>query len=271
MLPKYDKNMPFFYEVIMHPKLLVERERKNRILCGYKRRASKTALHFHSSVELLAVHTGEIDVWVNGNCRRLRAGDIAYLSCYDAHRYEPIGDAVSSWLIVPASLCQELSGKSTAEPFICNEELFCSVNKLLSLIESDKNSLLTSGCVSVIFGLLLELLDFTEREGAVNTDSMSQVLLYLSDNFKSGITLSSAAAHLGYNPSYLSRMFSESVGLGFNEYLTILRLREAVMLLKKGEPVSFCAYESGFNSIRSFYRAFAKEFGCSPKEYLKRE
>ncbi|MBQ7089957.1 MAG: helix-turn-helix transcriptional regulator, partial [Clostridia bacterium] len=30
-----------------------------------------------------------------------------------------------------------------------------------------------------------------------------------------------------------------------------------------------CAFESGFSSVRTFYRAFAAEFGCSPKEYRK--
>ena len=29
--------------------------------------------------------------------------------------------------------------------------------------------------------------------------------------------------------------------------------------------------ESGFGSLRTFYRVFAEEFGCSPREYLRRE
>jgi AraC-like DNA-binding protein len=48
----------------------------------------------------------------------------------------------------------------------------------------------------------------------------------------------------------------------------MLRLREAVLLLKKGEyGVTKCALESGFGSTRSFYRAFHEEFGVTPKEY----
>ena len=264
--------MPFFYEVDMHPKLLFERERKNKIFCGYKLRGGKTALHFHSNVELYAVYKGEVDVWVNENCRRLKKGEIAFMSSYDAHRYEPIGKgAVVSWLIVPTSLCPELSGKNVADPFICDNELFSAVDKLLCLIEKDKNALLTNGCIGVIFGLLLESLDFTERDIQKNTDGMSQALLYLNDNFKNDVSLACAAAHLGYNPSYLSRMFKQTVGITFNAYLTMLRLREAVQLLKNGESVSFCVGESGFNSTRTFYRAFHDEFGCTPKEYVKNQ
>lgn len=255
----------------MHPKLLYERERKNKIFCGYKRGGGKTALHFHSNVELYAVHEGEVDVWVNENCRRLKAGEIAFMSSYDAHRYEPIGSAVVSWLIVPASLCPGLFKKNVADPFICDNELFSAVDKLICLIEKDKNALLTNGCIGVIFGLLLENLDFTERAEQKNTDVISQTLLYLNDNFKNNVSLGVAATQLGYNPSYLSRTFKESMGIPFNAYLTMLRLRESVQLLKSGESVSFCVSESGFNSIRTFYRAFQNEFGCTPKEYVKNQ
>jgi AraC-like DNA-binding protein len=32
--------------------------------------------------------------------------------------------------------------------------------------------------------------------------------------------------------------------------------------------ITHCAMESGFNSMRTFYRAFREEFGCSPGDYL---
>lgn len=262
--------MLFFYEVTMHPKLLVSRERKNKIFCIHRHKStSSTQLHFHSNVELLSVNAGNVDVWINGKYRRLGAGDIAVSLSYDAHRYEPVGVANTSYVIVPASMCQELSGKSAYDPFICDKELYHSVDMLTELVADNKNELLTNGAVSVIFGLIIEHIRFTERDGSVGADGTSQVLLYLHDNFKSNITLQSVSAALGYNPSYLSRMFHETTGITFNSYLTVIRLREAVKLLKEGKKVSFCAYESGFNSARTFYRAFSDEFSCTPKEYLK--
>ena len=44
------------------------------------------------------------------------------------------------------------------------------------------------------------------------------------------------------------------------------------MLLKDEKNThTFCALESGFNSVRTFYRAFKKEFGCAPQEYVSKE
>jgi AraC-like DNA-binding protein len=51
----------------------------------------------------------------------------------------------------------------------------------------------------------------------------------------------------------------------------MLRLRESILLLQSGKrTVTEAAIESGFGSMRSFYRAFYTEFSCSPKEYLSR-
>ena len=49
----------------------------------------------------------------------------------------------------------------------------------------------------------------------------------------------------------------------------MLRLRETVLLMRAGKmSITACALESGFGSMRSFYRAFREEFGCTPKEYF---
>lgn len=252
----------------MHPKLFVKREQTAKIYCNHYKKPSNTEFHFHSHIELYLVEEGEVDVWVGTRYRRLRAGDMAVMLSYDAHRYKVVGDARITYLIVPPSMCGELGSKALSLPFITECELFSNVSKCCNVISKSVNPLITEGCVSVVFGLLLETLNFTERRSAIETDGISRVLLYISNNFKNDISLSSVAGALGFNSSYLSRQFKDSVGIGFKTYVNMIRLREAVILLQKGESVSFCAYESGFNSLRSFYRAFGAEFGCTPKEYL---
>ena len=245
----------------MHPKLLVSRERKNKIFCIHRHKSTgSTQLHFHSNVELLSVNAGNVDVWINGKYRRLGAGDMAVSLSYDDHRYEPVGVANTSFVIVPASMCQELSGKSAYDPFICDKKLYHSVDKLIELVADNKNELLTNGAVSVIFGLIIEHIRFTERDGSVGTDGTSQVLLYLHDNFKSNITLQSVSAALGYNPSYLSRMFHETTGITFNSYLTVIRLREAVKLLKEGKRCLFALMKAGLIQRAPFTARFPMNF-----------
>lgn len=132
-----------------------------------------------------------------------------------------------------------------------------------------KKSLIADGCVSVALGLLLPNIDLAKTPALPERDGITQVLLYLNDHFKDDITLISTVSELGFNASYLSRYFKGTLGIGFTQYVVMLRLREAMLLLEKGRSISYCVYESGFSSVRTFYRGFESEFGCTPKQYLE--
>jgi len=253
-----------------HPQLHVLREKNSRVFCGYKKRAGATFFHFHSHIELFLVDEGEVDVWVNKHYRRLRRGEMAIsLSC-DAHRYEPLGEAVATCLIVPVERCADFGSQKLSSPFADSPELYAGISRCCAMIAEQTNTLIRDGCVSVALGLLLQNMDLTGAPAAAEETGITRVLLYLNDHFKDNVTLSSAASALGFNASYLSRKFGETLGIGFNQYVSMLRLREAVRLLERGAPVSFCVYESGFRSARTFYRVFESEFGCTPKQYLNR-
>lgn len=253
-----------------NPQLHVKREKNNKIHCGYRGEATRTFFHFHSLLELYLVDEGEVDVWINEHYRRMRSGELAISLSYDAHRYEPVGEAKCTVLIAPVCNYKEFNGKKLTSPFVDAPELFNGISKCCEMIVKQKNSLITDGCVSVALGLLLQSIDLTDTLMVSERDSITQALLYLNDHFRDDITLVSTASALGFNASYLSRNFKETLGIGFNQYVAMIRLREAVRLLEKGEPVSYCVYESGFRSERTFYRVFKSEFDCTPKQYVER-
>ena len=86
------------------------------------------------------------------------------------------------------------------------------------------------------------------------------------------VTLKDCAAALGFNPSYLSGMFSLRTGAPFHRYLLNLRLKKAEWLLVSGEmPVSEVALQSGFSSDKTFYRVFREQYGLSPGDYRKKQ
>jgi xylan 1,4-beta-xylosidase len=81
---------------------------------------------------------------------------------------------------------------------------------------------------------------------------------------------SQIAAHFGYSQSYISRYFKSCFNITLIKYLTIIKLQNAIMLMREGKhSATYCSLESGFSSMRTFYRAFYNEFGCSPGEFLK--
>ena len=53
--------------------------------------------------------------------------------------------------------------------------------------------------------------------------------------------------------------------VNLTEYINIARVNYARKLLSSDKNVSDVAFESGFNSMPSFYRAYKKVFGILPR------
>ncbi len=68
----------------------------------------------------------------------------------------------------------------------------------------------------------------------------------------------------------LSRIFSGTFHTNFNRYLNTTRLRYAVHLMKyTDQTITEAAMNSGFESQRTFNRAFSEVYRMSPSEYRK--
>ena len=65
---------------------------------------------------------------------------------------------------------------------------------------------------------------------------MSEVTLYLIENYKKKITLKQVADEFSLHPSHLSRSFKKP-GFTFIEYLNSIRIKEAQKLWKELEKV----------------------------------
>ena len=78
------------------------------------------------------------------------------------------------------------------------------------------------------------------------------------------------ARMVGYNAKYLSHFFKKEFGMGFAEYLRLLRINHAVILLENGvTSVKNVAALSGFSDPLYFSRVFTAAIGIPPKEYRK--
>jgi AraC-like DNA-binding protein len=88
-------------------------------------------------------------------------------------------------------------------------------------------------------------------------------------------TLSEMSKELKILPNLLSMVINSRLNCCFNEYINTLRIQTAIGLLNKAGKnnltIEAIAYESGFNNRTSFYKAFKKQTGKLPKEYLQKE
>jgi two-component system response regulator YesN len=89
-----------------------------------------------------------------------------------------------------------------------------------------------------------------------------------SNFFDSNISLNSVAAYVNVSPSHFSTIFSQETGENFIEYLTKVRIKKAMTLLKMTSHRSAeIAYKVGYNDSHYFSYIFKKIVGITPKEY----
>ena len=93
---------------------------------------------------------------------------------------------------------------------------------------------------------------------------------YIEKNKTEEIRLSDLARASLFSPWYAYRLFRERLGLTPTEYIRKYRLTQAARQLRSGEiKVIDAAYNAGFTNVDTFTRAFYREFGLNPSDYMK--
>lgn len=86
------------------------------------------------------------------------------------------------------------------------------------------------------------------------------------------ITLHMLAQAAGYSPWHAARIFKELTGKTPFEYIRELRLSRAVEKLRdEDNRIIDIALDFVFESHEGFTRAFSKQFGMSPRDYVKNQ
>lgn len=88
------------------------------------------------------------------------------------------------------------------------------------------------------------------------------------NRFQQSIRLSDLAKELKISAERLSRLFHESLGVTYSDYLNEVRLDHCKNLLRNTrKPITEVALESGFQSISQFNRRFRASEGISPRQF----
>jgi AraC family transcriptional regulator len=90
---------------------------------------------------------------------------------------------------------------------------------------------------------------------------------YLNDNLTKNISLEELAGHCCISAFHFSRIYKTFTGYSVHQYLQLMRLKNAEMLLATALPVADIAFQSGFNSLDYFSSAFKKHYKLSPSVY----
>ena len=109
---------------------------------------------------------------------------------------------------------------------------------------------------------------FCTRQTHVAQERVEKAAACVRANLAEPLTLEELGQRVGCSPFYLSRTFSEQMGMTLTQFLRQVRLERAAELLRSGKfNVTQAALEVGYSSVGHFSTAFHETFGCCPGLY----
>ena len=138
------------------------------------------------------------------------------------------------------------------------------------LLSESKNAIQADFIIDIDFETVLEntLFEIDLWKSKVQT-LVQEHALYIN----SELTLADVAKKLDTNMAIISKTINQGFNMNFNDFINTYRIEAVKRAFEQGEhkksTLLGIAFDCGFNSKATFNRAFKKNTGKTPKEYLK--
>lgn len=237
-------------------------------------------LHLHPQLELLYLSEGNLEVEINRTIHTLEEGDFVAIFPGNIHSYHMNPQSGSVILVIAAlNLAGEFSSQiqkhHPEDPVIRKADLHFDVSYAMKNILEEyhcaaPNSSVISCYLKLILARVLPLYQLIPNKDSDYLDLTYRIVNYISQNYHLPLSLEQVAKEVGISKYYLSRIFTQRIHTSFNEYLGNLRVSYAQTLLRStNDSVTKIAFDSGFESQRTFNRIFQSITGLSPRQYRK--
>jgi len=98
---------------------------------------------------------------------------------------------------------------------------------------------------------------------------MQRIIDLIEETLDADVSAEELAARSGYSHWHFLHLFREAVGMPLCRWRTKRRLQHAIWHVSMGMRVTDAALRWGFGTHSGFYRAFIREYGCTPAAYLR--
>lgn len=238
--------------------------------------AYNSRLHWHGFLELEFFIEGSGTQQYNGKSYPIKPGDVWLLSTYDSHQVSLDKGTRNINISLDSEILHEklLTKLSSAHPLHCtlNEDesrAFLAKVDVLCYEQERQELLSRVKAVSIINEMLVDIVRKAFPDNSpINNSTICDIADYLQANYKENISLTELAKVFSLTPNYCGYLFKKVMGITYNDYLNILRLKHACKaLLNSNLSIKEIAADSGFHSLEYFYTTFKKFYGITPAKY----
>ena len=112
--------------------------------------------------------------------------------------------------------------------------------------------------------------DRTDRNQSASQydPKIAQALSYINDHLGDDLSVDTLAQQVFTSKYHFMRRFKELTGCSVHQYVTQKRLLTAADLLRGGASAQAVCARCGFQDYSTFQRAFRRQFGATPRDFL---
>lgn len=145
-----------------------------------------------------------------------------------------------------------------SDSYINEVETLSSISDVLNL-----NSLMVRDYITRV-----QRVKETAAGGGAHSRLLGRCINYIHRNLNHRLSVEEVAAYAGLSRSYLSTVFTQSMGIPLNRYILDAKLEEAASLLHYTDrPIADIAEYLCFSTQSHFQQAFKSKFGITPRAY----
>lgn len=257
-------------------------------------RGFQMPFHLHEAIEIMYVISGECQVELENKIVLLKKGQFIMIDSYACHRLIVDEEKSCRMLNVEFTLTEkqgiypsikELSQENDNLSNLLNDkQTFIVLKDLEGLYHTLKTLVLELGekdagnsiviMQTLMSQLLLKIARITteskQRDSLPTDIYIKKVINYIHHHYDVDLKITDLAELVYLHPSYLHRIFKESMGSTIMEYITEIRMDRAKMLLAKTDiPITEISEYVGVNSRQYFSYLFKKMTNETPQNYRR--
>lgn len=234
--------------------------------------------HYHNGFEIYYLIKGKVKYFLDNKIFNLSAGDIILIPPNILHKTNITSDTPAERLLI--DFTSSFFKKNDNDPlFSCFNSYIVEnpqkYTKILTDIEAEFLSQDTHYEEMIKSLLSIFLIDQSRSSTTTNKKEISspfieRIINFINENYTENISLHLLADKFSISKNYLSKLFKTETGFGINEYLNIVRIKNAEHLVISTDfSMSKISTLSGFNDSNYFSTVFKKNHGISPIKYRK--
>lgn len=258
--------------------------------------------HIHDHFQIILIKSGIVNHYLGNKAVKLVGGDMFLIPPNIAHRieyltdtvsfycmdfldsfveYDPVGQTISDRLLSFLLMDSLLGASIRTQPKISLDKdesrfmmqqaewLYFEFHKRRESMFDLMQSLLLS--MLYVFGrkyLYETIKQEDEQKYRRYSSAMQDTIRFIGEHYAKKLVLDDCIKRVAMSRSCFCTLFKQQTGMPFHEYLSQLRLENAMRLLAETDlTLEAVSEQTGFNDASGLYRHFMQFTGMSPGQY----